>query len=98
MTPEQYNKLVDDLDLDDNFHAPDKVIVEGQTADYVWYQKKMIEKRMDELQRLIVRTIDTLQARSTERLGVIDNLLRENKSLRDKLKEKTDDKTYGPPL
>jgi len=92
MTPEQYNKLVDDLDLDDNFHAPDKVIVEGQTADYVWYQKKMIEKRMDELQRLIVRTIDTLQARSTERLGVIDNLLRENKSLRDKLKEKTDDK------
>ena len=87
MTPEQYNKLVDDLELDDNFHAPDKVIVEGQTADYVWYQKKMIEKRMDELQRLIVRTIDALQARSDERLNVIGNLLRENKSLRDKLKE-----------
>jgi hypothetical protein len=87
MTPEQSNKLVDDLALDDNFHAPDKVIVEGQTADYVWYQKKMIEKRMDELQRLIVRTIDTLQARSDERLNVIGNLLRENKSLRDKLKE-----------
>ena len=87
MTPEQYNKLVDDLDLDDNFHAPDKVIVEGQTADYVWYQKKMIEKRMDELQRLIVRTIDTLEARRSEHLGVIDNLLRQNKSLKDKLKE-----------
>ena len=89
MTPEQYNKLVDDLELDDNFHAPDKVIVEGQTADYMWYQKKMIEKRMDELQRLIVRTIDALQARSDERLNVIGNLLRENKSLRDKLKEQT---------
>ena len=87
MTPEQYNKLVDDLALDDNFHAPDKVIVEGQTADYVWYQKKMIEKRMDELQRLIVRTIDTLQSRNNEHLGVIGELLRQNQSLRDKLKE-----------
>ena len=89
MKPEQYNKLVDDLELDDNFYAPDKVTVEGQTADYVWYQKEMVKRRMDELQRLIVRTIDTLQARSTERLGVIDNLMRENKSLRDKLKEQT---------
>ena len=87
MTPEQYNKLVDDLDLDDNFHAPDTVIVEGVTPAYAEYQKEMVKRRMDELQRLIVRTIDTLQARSTERLGVIDNLLRENKSLRDKLKE-----------
>ena len=75
------------FELKADFYAPDKVIVEGQTADYVWYQKKMIEKRMDELQRLIVRTIDTLQARSDERLNVIGNLLHENKSLRDKLKE-----------
>jgi hypothetical protein len=87
MKQEDYDKLVDDLDLDDNFHAPDKVIVEGQTADYVWYQKKMIEKRMDELQRLIVRTIDTLQARRSEHLGVIGELLRQNQSLKDKLKE-----------
>ena len=87
MTPEQYNKLVDDLDLDDNFHAPDKVIVEGQTPAYVEYQKEMINRRMGELQLLIVRTIDTLQARSTERLGVIDNLLRKNKSLKEKIKE-----------
>ena len=89
MTPEQYDKMVDDLELKDNFYAPDNVIVEGQTADYVWYQKEMVKRRMDELQRLIVRTINTLQARSDERLNVIGNLLRENKSLRDKRKEQT---------
>ena len=80
------------FELKADFYAPDNVIVEGQTPDYVWYQKEMVKRRMDELQRLIVRTIDTLQARSDERLNVISNLLRENKSLKDKLKEKTDDK------
>ena len=89
MTPEQYEKMVDDLELKDNFYAPDKVIVEGATPAYVWYQKEMVKRRMDELQRLIVRTIDTLEARRSENLGVIDNLMRENKSLRNKLQEQT---------
>ena len=87
MTPEQYNKMVDDLELKDNFYAPDKVVVEGVTPAYAEYQKEMVKRRMDELQRLIVRTIDTLEARRSEHLGVIDNLMRENKSLRAKLKE-----------
>ena len=77
------------FELKTDFHAPDEIIVEGQTPEYAWYQKEMVKRRMDELQRLIVRTIDTLQARSDERLNVIGNLLRENKSLRDKLKEQT---------
>jgi hypothetical protein len=75
------------FELRDNFHAPDSVIVEGLTADYAEYQKEMVKRRMDELQRLIVRTIDTLQARNNEHLGVIGELLRQNQSLRDKLKE-----------
>ena len=77
------------FELKADFHAPDEVIVEGQTADYVWYQKEMIKKRMNHLMGTVMHTIDTLQARSDERLGVIDNLMRENKSLRDKLKEQT---------
>ena len=87
MTPEQHEKMIKEFELKADFHAPDNVIVEGVTADYVWYQKKMIEKRMDELQRLIVRTIDTLEARRSEHLTVIAELLRQNKSLKDKLKE-----------
>ena len=89
MTPKQYDKMVDDLELDDNFHAPDKVTVDGVTPAYVEYQKEMVKRRMDELQRLIFRTIDALEARRSEHLGVIDNLIRESKSLRDKLKEQT---------
>ena len=89
MKLEQYNKMVDDLELKDNFHAPDKVIVEGLTLGYAEYQKEMVKRRMDELQRLIVRTIDTLQTRNTEHSTVIADLLRQNQSLKDKLKEQS---------
>lgn len=75
------------FELKDNFHAPDKVIVEGLTLGYAEYQKEMVKRRMDELQRLIVRTIDTLQTRNTEHTTVIAELLRQNQSLKDKLKE-----------
>lgn len=87
MTPEQYDKMVDDLELDDNFHAPDKVTVEGLTLGYAEYQKEMVKRRMGELQRLIVHTIDTLEARRSEHSVVLAELLRQNKALKDKLKE-----------
>ena len=77
------------LELKADFHAPDEIIVEGVTPEYAWYQKEMIEKRMSHLMGTVMHTIDTLQARSDERLNVIGNLLRENKSLKDKLKEQT---------
>ena len=76
------------FELKDDFHAPNEIIVEGQTADYVWYQKEMIEKRMSRLMGMAMHTINTLQTRSNERLGVIDSLMRENKALKNKLKEK----------
>jgi hypothetical protein len=80
-------KQFEQFELKADFYAPIEVVVEGQTADYAWYQKKMIEKRMSHLMGTVMHTIDTIQARSDERLGVIDKLMRENKSLRDKLKE-----------
>lgn len=75
------------FELKDNFHAPDKVTVEGLTLGYAEYQKEMVKRRMDELQRLIVRTIDTLEARRSEHSVVLAELLRQNKALKDKLKE-----------
>jgi hypothetical protein len=75
------------FELKDNFYAPDQVIVEGVTPAYAEYQKEMIEKQMNKLQYLIVRTIDTLEARRSEHLGVVGELLRQNQSLKDKLKE-----------
>ena len=75
------------FELKDNFHAPDKVTVEGLTPGYAEYQKEMVKRRMDELQRLIVRTIDTLEARRSEHSVIVAELLRQNQSLKDKLKE-----------
>ena len=89
MTPEQYEKMIKEFEFGADFYAPDSVIVEGLTADYVWYQKEMIEKQMSRLMGTVIHTIDTIQARSDERLDVIAELLRENKALRDKLKEQT---------
>ena len=77
------------LELGDNFYAPDNVIVEGVTPAYAEYQKELFRRRFNELYGSIVHTIDTLEARRSEHLGVIDSLMRENKSLRDKLKEQT---------
>ena len=81
-------KQFEQFELKDNFHAPDKVIVDGVTPAYAEYQKEMVKRRMDELKHLIVRTIDTLEARRSEHLGVIGELLRQNQSLKNKLKEK----------
>lgn len=75
------------FELKDNFHAPDKVTVEGLTPGYAEYQKEMVKRRMDELQRLIVRTIDTLEARRSEHSVIVAELLRQNQSLKNKLKE-----------
>jgi Ni,Fe-hydrogenase I large subunit len=87
MTPEQYEKMIKEFEFGADFHAPDSVIVEGLTLGYAEYQKEMVKRRMDELQRLIVHTIDTLQTRNTEHTTVIAELLRQNQSLKDKLKE-----------
>ena len=81
-------KQFEEFKLEDKFHAPDKVIVDGVTPAYAEYQKEMVKRRMDELQRLILRTIDTLEARRSDHLGVIGELLRQNQSLKNKLKEK----------
>ena len=89
MTPEQHEKMIKEFEFGADFYAPDSVIVEGLTADYVWYQKEMIEKQMSRLMGTVMHTIDTIQARKVENLDVIERLLRENKALRDKLEEQT---------
>ena len=89
MTPEQYEKMIKPFELKADFYAPDQVIVKGVTPAYAEYQKELFRRRFNELYGSIVHTIDTLEARRSEHLGVIDNLMRENKSLRDKLKEQT---------
>ena len=86
MTPEQHDKMVKQLELKADFYAPDNVIVEGQTPAYVEYQKEMVKRRVDELQHLIVRTIEVMQARNNEQMGVIGELMRQNQVLKEQAK------------
>jgi chromatin segregation and condensation protein Rec8/ScpA/Scc1 (kleisin family) len=91
MKPIDPLKQFEQFELKADFHAPDRVVVEGVTPAYAVQQKELFRRRFNELYGSIVHTIDTLEARRSEHLTVIAELLRQNKSLKDKLKEKTDD-------
>lgn len=73
--------------------AEQSVTTEGITADYVWYQSEQMMLKMDAWQTQwkvdFKRLIKVMEDRHTEHLKMIDELLRENKSLKEKLKEKT---------
>lgn len=72
-----------DWDKDD---AP----TEGINEDYAWYQAKVLADSLDAVKFNLQRVITVLESRRTDHMKVIDDLLRENKSLKEKLKEKTE--------
>ena len=71
------------------------VTTEGITADYVWYHSEQMFLKMDAWQTSwkvdFKRLIQVMEARHAEHLKMIDELLRENKALKVKLKEKKDE-------
>lgn len=64
------------------------VEVEGITADYVWYQSKVLMSKMDTWKYEFERVVRVMEARRGENMSMIENLLRENAALKAKLKEK----------
>jgi hypothetical protein len=64
------------------------VTVEGITSDYVWYNSEILMQKMDAWKHEFKRVIKVMEDRHNEHLKMIDDLLRENKSLKNKLKEK----------
>jgi mevalonate kinase len=93
MKQEDYDKMVKQFDMPGDPPGRDSAIVEGLTPGFTEYQKEMIKRRMDELQYLIVHTIEVMQARNNEQMGVIGELMRQNQVLKDKLKEKENDQS-----
>jgi hypothetical protein len=61
--------------------------VEGITADYVWYQAKLLTNKMNQWQLEFDRVVGVMEARHKEHLKIISDLLDEIK----KLKEKNDE-------
>lgn len=66
------------------------VTTEGITADYVWYESKQLLTKLDAWKWDFKRMIKVMEDRHAEHLKMIDELLRENKSLKEKLKEKSE--------
>ena len=65
--------------------------VEGITADYVWYQAKLLTNKMNQWQLEFDRVVGVMEARHKEHLKIISDLLDEIKVL----KEKKDEKESG---
>ena len=69
------------------FEIKDNVQVEGITEDYVWYNTQILTQKMQSWQREFEKLSKTMEARHNEHLHMIGDLLRQNKSLKDKIKE-----------
>lgn len=61
--------------------------VEGITADYVWYQSKLLTNKMSEWQLQFDRVVGVMEARHKEHLKIIGDLLDEIKKLKEKANE-----------
>ena len=56
--------------------------VEGITADYVWYQAKLLTNKMNQWQLEFDRVVGVMEARHKENLKIISDLLDEIKELK----------------
>ena len=56
--------------------------VEGITADYVWFQSKLLANKMSEWQLEFDKVVGVMEARHKEHLKIISDLLDEIKELK----------------
>lgn len=71
---------------DDDSETSDAI--DGQ---YAWYQTDVLVRKLDGLKYEIQNVIKTLETRRAEHLRVVEELLRQNQSLKAQLKEKSND-------
>jgi hypothetical protein len=74
-------------DQSKQFELKDNVQVEGITEDYVWYNTQILTQKMQSWQREFEKLAKTMEARHNEHLNIIGELIRQNNSLKAKLKE-----------
>jgi hypothetical protein len=71
-------------ELTKQFEIKEEHIVEGITADYVWYHSKKLLDQMGAWQYKFERVVKVMEDRHTEHLKIIEDLLRQNKVLKAK--------------
>jgi hypothetical protein len=65
----------------------DNITVDGITEDYVWYHSKQLIDDMQGWQFKFEQVVRVMESRHKEHLKMIDDLIRQNKFLKSKLKE-----------
>ena len=66
----------------------DGVLTEGTVSDYAWYQSHVLSDKISSLNFAVQQVITALEDRRKDNLRVIEELLRQNTELKNKLKEK----------
>lgn len=71
----------------EQFVIKDSITVEGISTDYVWYESSKLINEMNLWELKFKRVVDTMEARHKEHLNMIEDLLRQNKKLKEQLEE-----------
>ena len=81
MTPEEVKKFI----------VEDSITVEGITEDFVWYHAKLLTQKMSQWQYDFEKLVKVMEARHNEHLKMLDTAMSENRILKLRLKEKTNE-------
>lgn len=81
MTPEEVKKFI----------VEDSITVEGITEDFVWYHAKLLTQKMSQWQYDFEKLVKVMEARHNEHLRMLDTAMSENRILKLRLKEKTNE-------
>ena len=68
------------------YEIKDNVMVEGITADYVWYHAKILSAKMSQWDNEFQKMVKVMEDRHQEHLNMIQTLMMENKMLKSELK------------
>jgi hypothetical protein len=72
-------------EIKNQFELKDSYTVEGITAEFVWYNAKILISEMDSWKHKFERIVKVMSDRHNEHLKMIDGLLAENHALKRKI-------------
>lgn len=70
------------------FVIKDSITVEGITADYVWYQSKILSAKMKQWSLDFEKLVKVMEDRHQDQLKMLQVVMDENRDLKRQLKEK----------
>ncbi len=66
----------------------DRVVVEGTGADYIWYNAKILQQKLNSWAIDFEKVVAVMEARHKEHIKMLQDVMDENAQLKKQLKEK----------